>query len=170
MPFSPRELSCLFKQGGIDGGGLENPMSAAVRELKEETGISSARIVAIVSLLLPQRPLFCLRNCMQPCTGYLFFNLTSCSVAQLDEWLDYDFPTDIRSGMTGSWVRYRGQTQKWCVIGSGRTCCSRLCWSPMRDSSSRLSYSDTKSRETRLLETFKAKKLALQVSDVLLRR
>ena len=33
---------------------------------------------------------------------------------QLDEWLDYDFPTDIRSHMTGSWTRYRGQTQKWC--------------------------------------------------------
>lgn len=36
-------------QGGIDGGGHENPMTAAVRELKEETGISSARIVALVS-------------------------------------------------------------------------------------------------------------------------
>lgn len=31
----------------------------------------------------------------------------------MDEWLDYDFPTDIRSHMTGSWTRYRGQTQKW---------------------------------------------------------
>jgi hypothetical protein len=36
--------------------------------------------------------------------------------AQLDDWLDYDFPTDIRSGMTGSWLRYRGQTQKWCAL------------------------------------------------------
>ena len=35
-------------QGGIDSGGHENPMTAAVRELKEETGISSARIVALV--------------------------------------------------------------------------------------------------------------------------
>ena len=35
---------------------------------------------------------------------------------QLDEWLDYDFPTDIRSHMTGSWTRYRGQTQKWCGL------------------------------------------------------
>ena len=40
--------SCMV-QGGIDGGGHENPMTAAVRELKEETGISSARIVALVS-------------------------------------------------------------------------------------------------------------------------
>ena len=31
----------------------------------------------------------------------------------MNEWLDYDFPTDIRSHMTGSWTRYRGQTQKW---------------------------------------------------------
>ena len=35
-----------------------------------------------------------------------------CNV-QLDDWLDYDFPTDIRSAITGSWKRYRGQTQKW---------------------------------------------------------
>ena len=42
------ECASLMAQGGIDGGGHENPMTAAVRELKEETGISSARIVALV--------------------------------------------------------------------------------------------------------------------------
>ena len=47
--------TCLLRagvmaQGGIDSGGHENPMTAAVRELKEETGISSARIVALVRL------------------------------------------------------------------------------------------------------------------------
>lgn len=43
-----RQLStACYAQGGIDSGGHENPMTAAVRELKEETGISSARIVAL---------------------------------------------------------------------------------------------------------------------------
>ena len=65
-------------QGGIDY--LENPMVAAVRELQEETGITSARIVAAK-----------------------------------DEWLQYDSPTCVRSHFTGRWVRYKGQTQKWCV-------------------------------------------------------
>ena len=66
------------RQGGIDY--LENPMVAAVRELQEETGITSARIVAAK-----------------------------------DEWLHYDSPTCVRSHFTGRWVRFKGQTQKWCA-------------------------------------------------------
>ena len=56
-------------------------MVAAVRELQEETGITSARIVAAK-----------------------------------DEWLQYDSPTCVRSHFTGRWVRYKGQTQKWCEV------------------------------------------------------
>ena len=56
-------------------------MVAAVRELREETGIQSARIVAAK-----------------------------------DAWLTYDCPTCTRSQFTGGWVRYKGQTQKWCAM------------------------------------------------------
>jgi 8-oxo-dGTP pyrophosphatase MutT (NUDIX family) len=41
----PRVLICT--QGGIDAG--EEPRAAAVRELREETGVTSAEIVAEVS-------------------------------------------------------------------------------------------------------------------------
>ena len=58
-------------------------MVAAVRELQEETGITSARIVAAK-----------------------------------DEWLHYDSPTCVRSHFTGRWVRFKGQTQKWCAPAS----------------------------------------------------
>ena len=72
-------MRMYLTQGGIDY--LENPMVAAIRELQEETGISSARIVAAK-----------------------------------DAWLQYDSPTCVRSHFTGRWVRYRGQTQKWCEL------------------------------------------------------
>lgn len=65
-------------QGGIDP--LENPMVAALRELREETGMRSVVLLGAI-----------------------------------DGWLDYDFPTEVRSQMSGTWLRFRGQTQKWCV-------------------------------------------------------
>lgn len=66
-------------QGGIDP--MENPMKAALRELHEETGMTSVRIVA-----------------------------------SIDDWLDYEFPTKVRTPLGGQWVRYRGQTQKWFLL------------------------------------------------------
>jgi len=81
----PLNCRCVpAAQGGIDY--LENPMVAAVRELQEETGITSARIVAAK-----------------------------------DEWLQYDSPTCVRSHFTGRWVRYKGQTQKWCALQQNPT-------------------------------------------------
>lgn len=47
---SLRALPCSRLQGGIDP--LENPMAAALRELHEETGMRSARIVASVRAAL----------------------------------------------------------------------------------------------------------------------
>lgn len=38
--------NCSNKQGGIDGS--ENPRDAAVRELREETGVTSAEVIAEV--------------------------------------------------------------------------------------------------------------------------
>ena len=37
-------------------------------------------------------------------------------VATIDPWLDYEAPTKVRAHVTGEWVRYRGQTQKWVLL------------------------------------------------------
>lgn len=66
-------------QGGIDP--YENPMVAALRELQEETGMKSVRLLG-----------------------------------SLDQWLSYDFPTEVRHHMTGDWLRFKGQTQKWFLV------------------------------------------------------
>ena len=36
--------------------------------------------------------------------------------AQIDPWLDYQFPTKVRAQLSGQWLRYRGQTQKWFLL------------------------------------------------------
>lgn len=66
-------------QGGIDP--YENPLVAAMRELHEETGMTSVRIVS-----------------------------------SIDRWLEYEWATKVRCHLTGQWVRYRGQTQKWHLL------------------------------------------------------
>lgn len=74
-----RAQTWQMPQGGIDP--LENPLIAAFRELREETGMTTVQYVAA-----------------------------------LDPWIDYEFPTKVRHHLTGQWVRYRGQTQKWLLL------------------------------------------------------
>lgn len=66
-------------QGGIDP--MENPLVAAKRELKEETGMTRVRVVG-----------------------------------SIDGWLDYEYPTKVKSHLGDGYLRYRGQTQKWLLM------------------------------------------------------
>lgn len=47
---SSTKMGCMVLQGGIEDG--EDPKSAAMRELQEETSVVSAEIIAEVSLLV----------------------------------------------------------------------------------------------------------------------
>lgn len=93
----------FWLQGGIDN--YENAMEAAVRELQEETGITSARIVSTVRLLPSAGRK---RGSWVPDSDHW-----SPLPGQMDKWLAYDFPTLVRNSMTGSITRFKGQTQKW---------------------------------------------------------
>ena len=43
--------------------------------------------------------------------------LTAQAVVQMDPWLDYEFPTEVpMPGRPDARLRYRGQTQKWCLM------------------------------------------------------
>lgn len=73
-----RQNTWQMPQGGIDP--LENPLVAALRELREETGMNNVRIVGAI-----------------------------------DHWLAYEYPTKVKAD-DSSWIRYRGQTQKWLLL------------------------------------------------------
>lgn len=66
-------------QGGIDKG--EDPRTAALRELEEETGVR-ADLVTVV--------------------------------AETEEWITYDLPTELLHKLWGG--KYRGQEQKWFLL------------------------------------------------------
>eukprot|EP00775_Hariotina_reticulata_P009575 gene9575-9737_t len=71
--------SWQMPQGGIDPG--ETPLQAAVRELFEETSISSVEVLA-----------------------------------ELPNWLPYEFPTEVKCRLSGSWAKYKGQAQRWFLM------------------------------------------------------
>jgi len=74
-------------QGGLEEhmGELDDPLAAARRELWEETGVTSAELVA-----------------------------------EMDEWLTYDFPKELLNRWLaqgrGWGGRYKGQAQRWFVF------------------------------------------------------
>ena len=120
------QKSWQMPQGGIDR--LENPMRAALRELHEETGMTSCRIVASVrccclpAYRLPVSGRVCAFLCTSSgnknrcCLGSSLL-LLPLLVLQIDHWLEYTWPTRVRAEhQAGSWLRYRGQTQKWYLI------------------------------------------------------
>ncbi|XP_031379127.1 nudix hydrolase 26, chloroplastic-like isoform X1 [Punica granatum] len=73
-------------QGGIEEG--EDPKTAAFRELREETGVSSAEILAEVRLLV-----------------------------FVPYWLTYDFTPEGREKRKIRWgTDYKGQAQKWFLF------------------------------------------------------
>jgi 8-oxo-dGTP pyrophosphatase MutT (NUDIX family) len=65
--------------GGIDPD--ETPLQAAVRELFEETNISSVEVLA-----------------------------------EIPRWLPYEFPTEVKCKLSGSWAKYKGQAQRWFLM------------------------------------------------------
>ncbi|XP_019167616.1 PREDICTED: nudix hydrolase 25-like isoform X2 [Ipomoea nil] len=77
--------SWQMPQGGIEDG--EDPQSAAIRELREETGVVSAEVIAEV---------------------------TEVSVPQ---WLHYDFPPAVKAKVSRLWGKeWDGQAQKWFLM------------------------------------------------------
>lgn len=37
-------------------------------------------------------------------------------LAELPSWQHYEFPTEVRCRLTGSWARYKGQGQRWFLL------------------------------------------------------
>lgn len=87
----------------------------------------------------PENPLMAARRELLEETG--MHSVTF--LAQIDQWLDYEFPTTVRD--TLPWTRYRGQTQKWTLYRfdgeesqidlelHGKREFSEYCWMPIEE-------------------------------------
>ncbi|XP_028552459.1 nudix hydrolase 26, chloroplastic isoform X8 [Dendrobium catenatum] len=92
--------SWQMPQGGVDEG--EDPRDAAIRELMEETGVSSAEILAEVC----RDPW---KSMTKRKTKRVLYNLP-----QVPYWLTYDFPPEVREKLNKQLgTDWKGQAQKW---------------------------------------------------------
>ncbi|XP_028552453.1 nudix hydrolase 26, chloroplastic isoform X2 [Dendrobium catenatum] len=99
--------SWQMPQGGVDEG--EDPRDAAIRELMEETGVSSAEILAEV-----WDPW---KSMTKRKTKRVLYNLP-----QVPYWLTYDFPPEVREKLNKQLgTDWKGQAQKWVILLVGKS-------------------------------------------------
>ncbi|XP_028552458.1 nudix hydrolase 26, chloroplastic isoform X7 [Dendrobium catenatum] len=100
--------SWQMPQGGVDEG--EDPRDAAIRELMEETGVSSAEILAEVC----RDPW---KSMTKRKTKRVLYNLP-----QVPYWLTYDFPPEVREKLNKQLgTDWKGQAQKWVILLVGKS-------------------------------------------------
>eukprot|EP00951_Prasinocladus_malaysianus_P047965 scaffold653144_cov57-Prasinocladus_malaysianus.AAC.1 len=37
-------------------------------------------------------------------------------IAEVEDWIAYDFPEEFRANLCGGWEKYKGQAQKWFIV------------------------------------------------------
>ncbi|KAH7296181.1 hypothetical protein KP509_26G012100 [Ceratopteris richardii] len=98
-------------QGGVDEN--EDPRSAALRELQEETGVTSAEIIGEVqtNMFIISTYSKSFSHNLKRLENYRIIHI------QVGEWITYDFPPDVKVKITHLWGKeWTGQAQKWFLF------------------------------------------------------